>query len=200
VQHCLAQDTIQNQTEKNSQEDISELEMRVAELEKNSDESDVNMLEKMQLGISFGFNYYFNGQEQYYIKPDSTIGAYGKKRGVSGMLSALMGYKLSEKSSILLNVPLGDLSGNPNQALGIFNKKVAGGLGYGLNKGDISFIIVLNIFPYEKLALEIVEGKKYEQEPYTVADIENMPQEIAYSPSFTLGVCYHFFNTKFLGY
>lgn len=197
----IAQDTLGKITLPTQKPTIEILEARIQLLEKQvDDDKEQSLLENMQLGLSFGFNYFFNGEEHYYVKQDSTIGSYGKKQGVSGMLSALVGYKLNSKHSVLLNVPLGDLSSSPNQAIGVFNKKVAGGLGYGYNVSDLSFILVVNIFPYDKLALEIVQDKKFEQEPYTVAKLEDMPTTTAYSPSITIGVCYNFLKSGVLGY
>lgn len=190
---CPAQDSIVEQTsstKKQLQFKISYLEQRITELEKNSKESS-EFLNDVQVGLSFGFNYFLNGQQNYYIKPDSTIGTFGNSQGVSGMLSALLGYRIVEKYSVFLNVPLGDISPNPNQAIGVFNKKVAGGLGYGYNYKDLSLIVVVNIFPYEKLALEILEGQKLDLEPLSVLETEELPTVMAYSPSITVGVCYN---------
>ena len=194
-----AQDTLR-QTVLLKSTNVEALEKRMSLLEKQIEENESSILNNMQLGLSFGFNYFFNGEQHYFIKADSTLGVYGKKHGISGMLSALLGYKINERSSILLNVPLGDLSGNANQAIGVFNKKVAGGLGYGYNVGEVSFILVINIFPYEEVALEIIKNKKFEQEPFTVANTQEIPTTTAYSPSITLGVCYNFLKTGVLGY
>lgn len=197
----FAQDTLRKVIAPVSNLSIEILEARIKLLEKQAEEENKSgLLENVQLGLSFGFNYFFNGEQNYYIKQDSTIGVYGKKHGVSGMLSALVGYKIKPKHSVLLNVPLGDLSGSPNQAIGVFNKKVAGGLGYGYTISDLSFIVVVNIFPYDKLAIDIIENKKFEQEPFTVAKLEELPTTTAYSPSITIGVCYNFLKPGTLGY
>lgn len=89
------------------------------------------------------------------------MGSFGQSRGVSGMLSALIGYSINQKHSIYLNVPLRDFNAGNAAILGVFNRKVAGGIGYGYVVGTISFITVINIYPYEKPALEILEGKKF---------------------------------------
>mgnify|MGYP001106050743 CR=1 FL=1 len=46
----------------------------------------------------------------------------------------------------------------------------------------------------------IIENKKFEQEPFTVAKLEELPTTTAYSPSITIGVCYNFLKPGTLGY
>jgi hypothetical protein len=173
------------------QQQVQKLEKRILELETEKQAATTSVFQDIQVGLSFGFNYFLNGEQSYYLKQDSTIGAFGNKQGVSGMLSALLGYRILEKHSVFLNVPLGDISPNPNQAIGVFNKKVAGGLGYGFNYKDLSLIAVINIFPYRKPALELLENYKLEGEPLSVVDVQTLPSTMAYSPSITLGVCYN---------
>ena len=175
---------------------IDELYIRIEELENEQAEQNGFSFRNVQLGLSFGFNYYTNGPRGYYIQEDSSIGIYGKSRGYSGMLSALIGYKVSDKHSILVNVPLGDLSGNPNQTIGIFNKKIAGGLGYGYNIQNICIIGVVNMFPYEELAYDVVSNQKQTGEPYTIIDISEKPKESKVSPSVTVGICYNFIKPR----
>ena len=175
--------------------EIQDLAIRIDELEDKEEESG-ELLNHIQLGLSFGFNYYSNAPKGYYIQADSTIGIFGKTKGYSGMLSALFGYKISPKHSILVNIPLGDLSGNASQSIGVFNKKIAGGLGYGYNIRNLAIIGVINMFPYEELAYEVVSEKKQEGEPYTIIDITNLPKQSKVSPSITVGICYNFLKPK----
>ena len=143
-------------------------------------------------GLSLGFNYFFNNQPNYYIKPDSTIGVLGSPSGLSFLVSAIVGYKFNEKHSFIFNVPLGDFTRNSQNAIGLFNQKLAGGLGYGYHIAGVALIAILNISPYEKLAPELLDGKKIEGEIYSRIDLSNYPTSTAYSPSITLGMSYNF--------
>ncbi len=170
--------------------EIKILEFRIHQLE--ADENKVpNELSKVVFGLSFGFNGYVNGPKSFYIRDDSTLGPFGESKGVSGMLSALLGYSIGRKHSIYLNVPLSDFNFGNNATLGVFNRKVAGGIGYGYVVGSISFIAVVNIYPYEEPALDILEDKKYDQEPLTLAQLDDIPTVSRISPIITIGVCYH---------
>ncbi len=175
---------------------LAEIEQRLDDLESSTQKNEGAFVNNLQFGLSFGFNYFTNAAPRYYVQGDSTLGTYGKTRGVSGMLSALLGYKVSDKHSILINIPLGDISGNPNQAIGIFNQRVAGGLGYGYNIDKLSIIGVINVYPYEEVALDVVDGKKYEQEPLTLLDTSNLPKQSNVSPSLTVGICYYLFKPR----
>ncbi len=143
-------------------------------------------------GLSLGFNYFFNNPPNYYIKPDSTIGTIGTPKGVSFLVSAIIGYKFNEKHSFIFNVPLGDFTRNSQNAIGLFNQKLAGGLGYGYHISGVSIIAIINVSPYEKLAPELLDGKKIEGNVYSKIDLKDYPTSTAYSPSFTLGMSYNF--------
>jgi len=160
------------------------------------EENHKSTFKNVQVGLRFGFNAFTNGPKSYFIKEDSTIGEFGTTKGVRGMLSALVGYKLSEKHTIYLNIPLSDLTNGPNQTIGIFNKKVAGGLGYGYNIGKISIIGVVNIYPYEGLAIDVLSNNKFDQDTYTVLNGEDYPTVSKVSPSVTIGICYNFMQAK----
>lgn len=143
-------------------------------------------------GLSLGFNYFLNNPPNYYIKPDSTIGTIGSPKGLSFLVSAIVGYKFNEKHSFIFNVPLGDFTRNSQNAIGLFNQKLAGGLGYGYHISGVAIIAILNISPYEKLAPELLDGKKIEGDIYSKIDLNSYPTSTAYSPSFTIGMSYNF--------
>jgi hypothetical protein len=144
-------------------------------------------------GLSFGFNFFFNQAPQYYVKQDSTLGVYGNRRGMSFIISGVLGYKINEKHSILFNVPLQDFTADSQNAIGLFNKRMAGGLGYGMNLQQLTFMAIINISPYERLETDLLEGHKFqEQEVMSRLDLSNLPVSQAYSPSFTIGVSYNF--------
>ncbi|MFM9945865.1 MAG: hypothetical protein ACKVQB_11610, partial [Bacteroidia bacterium] len=149
-------------------------------------------------GLSLGFNYFFNNPPNYYIKPDSTLGSIGSKKGVSFLISAIVGYKFNEKHSFIFNVPLGDFTNNSQNAIGLFNQKLAGGLGYGFHISGVSIIGIINISPYEKIAPELLDGNKIEGEIYSIIDLSKYPTSTSYSPSFTLGMSYNFLGKPIL--
>lgn len=172
---------------------LASLELRIQTLESSLIKPSPSM-DKIQVGFSFGFNGFFNGPQSYYIQSDSTLGSYGNTRGVTGMIIALLGYNFKNNHTLYLNIPLSDLSPSEGATLGIFNRQIAGGLGYGFTIGSIALISVINIYPYEEPALDLLENKKYEQEPFTQADLEDVPMIGTISPSLTIGVCYHLIN------
>lgn len=146
------------------------------------------------LGLSLGFNCFINNPPEYYVKPDSSIGILGTPRGISFLISGIVGYKFNDKHSIIFNVPLGDFTKNQENAIGIFNQKLAGGLGYGYHLAAVSIITILNISPYQKIAPEIMAGVKSENETFTSIDSKDFPTTTAYSPSITVGLSYNFYN------
>lgn len=144
-------------------------------------------------GLSFGFNLFFNQAQQYYVQSDSTLGVYGKSNGVSFIISGVLGYKINERHSIIFNVPLQDFTGDSQTAIGLFNQRMAGGLGYGLNLQQLSFIAILNISPYHKVETDLLAEHKFaEERVMQKLEVENLPSTQAYSPSFTIGVSYNF--------
>ncbi|MFT7592385.1 MAG: hypothetical protein ACI9UJ_002321, partial [bacterium] len=143
-------------------------------------------------GIGFGFNYFTSSPPKYYIKNDSTIGEYGNENGLSFILSGFMAYKIKEKHSLIFNVPLGDVTNREEFKIGLFNQKMAGGIGYGRNLGNVSLIFIMNISPYEYIEKDLLLEEKFEMEKYTKIDPHDYPSSTRYSPSFTVGFSYNF--------
>ncbi len=121
----------------------------------------------MFFGIGFGFNYFTSSPPKYYVKNDSTIGEYGNENGLSFILSGFMAYKIKEKHSLIFNVPLGDVTNREEFKIGLFNQKMAGGIGYGRNLGNVSLIFIMNISPYESIEKELLLEEKFDMEKYT---------------------------------
>ncbi len=143
-------------------------------------------------GLGFGFNFFINSPPKYFIKPDSTIGSYGESNGVSFILSGFMAYKLDANNSLIFNVPLGDVTNREEFKIGLFNQKMAGGIGYGRNIGNISMILIVNMSPSEYIELDIIQQEKFEEEKYSKVNPSNYPSTTRYSPSFTIGFSYNF--------
>jgi hypothetical protein len=143
-------------------------------------------------GIGFGFNYFTTSPPKYYVKSDSTLGVYGNLNGLSFILSGFMAYKIREKHSLIFNVPLGDVTDREEFKIGLFNQKMAGGIGYGRNLGNVSLIFIVNISPYASIEEDLLEGEKFEYEKYTKIIPEDYPSSTRYSPSFTIGFSYNF--------
>ena len=143
-------------------------------------------------GIGFGFNYFTSSPPKYYVKNDSTIGEYGNENGLSFILSGFMAYKIKEKHSLIFNVPLGDVTNREEFKIGLFNQKMAGGIGYGRNLGNVSLIFIMNISPYESIESDLLADEKFEMEKYTKIDPQDYPSTTRYSPSFTFGFSYNF--------
>ncbi|MFT4521432.1 MAG: hypothetical protein ACI8ZN_000363 [Bacteroidia bacterium] len=144
------------------------------------------------VGLGFGYNYFLKGPKSYYVKPDSSLGSYGQARGTSFILSGFMAYKIKPKHSVIFNVPLGDFTNRDDFKIGLFNKKMAGGLGYGYNVGSVSMILIVNLSPYDVIEYEVLKNKKFSEEEYALILPENYPSTTAYSPSFTVGFSYNF--------
>lgn len=144
------------------------------------------------VGFGFGYNYFTNGPLSYYIKPDSTVAQYGKPNGMSFIFSGFVAYKINPKNSIIFNVPLGDITSRQDYRVGIFNKKMAGGLGYGYNMGSVSIIGIINISPYEELAFDLLTDEKFEGRKFSSLDMKDFPTVTKFSPSITIGFSYNF--------
>jgi len=164
-----------------------------------------NLIQKLKLyehgtywGLSLGFNYFFNNPPSYYLKPDSTIGILGSPNGISFLISGIIGYKFHDRHSFIFNLPLGDFTTNSATAIGLFNQKLAGGLGYGYHISGVSIIAIINISPFQKIAPELLEGKKIEGDIYSRIEANDYPTTTAYSPSFTIGMSYNFIRKPLL--
>jgi hypothetical protein len=143
-------------------------------------------------GVGFGFNYFTGSPPKYYVRKDSTIGEYGNQNGLSFILSGFMAYKIREKHSLIFNVPLGDVTNREEFKIGLFNQKMAGGIGYGRNLGNVSLIFIINISPYESIEKELLIDEKFDIEKYTKINPQDYPSVTRYSPSFTIGFSYNF--------
>lgn len=143
-------------------------------------------------GLGFGFNYFLNSPPNYYVASDSSLGKYGNESGISFILSGFIAYKIKEKHSLIFNVPLGDLTNRDEFKIGVFNQKMAGGIGYGRNLGDVSIICIVNISPYDQIEYEVLKDEQFEMAKYTPIDPADYPSSTHYSPSFTVGFSYNF--------
>lgn len=148
-------------------------------------------LNSVQLGFSCGFNYFFIDEPRYYVKPDSSIGHVGNGEGVSFIVSGILGYRISERHSVFFNIPLGDFSRSDGTGIGVFNRRAAGGLGYGYNIGKISAVFIVNISPYKQIEPEVLTDLKLSDGAYSSVSTENYPYQTRYSPSFTIGISYN---------
>jgi len=214
----LQTDTVPQSEQLHQQSSIQVLELKMQQLELNRqiellqrDTVDLNkeiqslQTENMELdnelkkykngvffGIGFGFNYFTSSPPKYYVKNDSTIGEYGNENGLSFILSGFMAYKIKEKHSLIFNVPLGDVTNREEFKIGLFNQKMAGGIGYGRNLGNVSLIFIMNISPYESIEKELLLEEKFDMEKYTKINPSDYPSTTRYSPSFTVGFSYNF--------
>lgn len=143
-------------------------------------------------GLGFGFNYFVNSPPKYYVTSDSSIGEFGSENGLSFILSGFMAYKVNEKHSLIFNIPLSDVTNREEFKIGLFNQKMAGGLGYGRNLGNVSLIFIMNVSPYNVLEKELLKDEKFEYEKYSLINPSDYPSTTKYSPSFTLGFSYNF--------
>jgi hypothetical protein len=148
-------------------------------------------LNSVQLGFSCGFNYFLTDEPRYFVRPDSSIGHVGSSEGVSFIVSGIIGYRITEKHSVFFNIPLGDFSRSDGTGIGVFNRRAAGGLGYGYNIGKISAVFIINISPYKQIEPEVLADLKLEDDTYSGVAIEDFPYQTRYSPSFTVGISYN---------
>lgn len=152
----------------------------------------------VKVGLSIGFNGFVNNQLDYLVRSDSTIRESGSRSGVSGIISAIVAIRLDErnKNNIIVNIPLGDFTSNPSQAIGLFNQRIAVGLGYARSLSKVSpnllFSASLNISPYEQIDYKEINSKKVKLPEYTKLKPENYGATIAYSYSLTIGIVYTF--------
>lgn len=199
VENALLKKKMDQYTEDSLQKCLT---LQNLENDNNDKEKKINGLNKklakytkgVKVGLSFGFNYFWNGQESYYVKEDSTLGSYGPTKGIAFMISGIVSYRFHEKHSLVFNIPLGDLGNSTGTPTGLFNKQVSGGLGYGYHFNNASVIFVVNISQFQKVETNLLRNKKFDAEPYSTVDISDLPTVKAYSPSLTIGISYNIFN------
>lgn len=149
-------------------------------------------------GISIGFNYFWNNQKNYVVGFDSTIHEFGAGKGLSGIVSGVLSIRMTEKNNhhILVNIPLGDFTSDANQAIGLFNKRMAVGLGYSYagfkNTPELSLSAIFNISPYKRIDYNLLSGIKFSEPYLTNLDPQRygVTSEVSYSIS--LGIVYSF--------
>ena len=144
----------------------------------------------VNLGLSLGFNFFLNNQLNYVVGLDSSIHQRGNSKGLSFILSGIISYRFDEHNTVIFNIPLGDFNGNSHAAIGLFNKRAAGGIGYGYQIGNVAFMGIINLSPYQKIEYDLFEGHKSSLPAFTSLPAEDYGTTIAYSPSFTIGVAY----------
>ena len=108
-------------------------------------------------GIGFGFNYFTSSPPKVLRQKRQHDRGVRKREWLElSFLSGFMAYKIKEKHSLIFNVPLGDVTNREEFKIGLFNQKMAGGIGYGRNLGNVSLIFIMNISPYESIEKELL--------------------------------------------
>lgn len=149
-----------------------------------------------KFGISVGFNFYTNNELDYTVKSDSTLRESGNSNGISIVLSAVSAFRLKNGNHIIFNLPLSDFVANPEKSIGLFNKRIAGGLGYGFNlakdKNSLaSFVVILNVSPYNDLNYNDLKNRKFEDlKEFDRLDPKNYGSSTNYTYSLTFGFSY----------
>jgi hypothetical protein len=156
----------------------------------------------VKFGLSIGFNGFIKNELDYVIRADSTVRETGNSSGISGLISAVIAIRLDpeNKNNLLVNIPLGDFTSDPTQAIGIFNSRIAVGLGYArsISKDSPNLLIgaSFNISPYEQIDFSEIKDRKFELQEFTRLNPENYGSTTSYSYSFTVGIVYTFNTSK----
>ncbi len=140
------------------------------------------------VGLAFGVNFDNKGEYNYYVKPDSTLYEKNVGKGGNGMVSAIASFefdinqvldslfnrkksdaeKLAELEKnkflpgtfkLLLNIPLTEtLLQDKENAIGLFNKKMALGFGLGIDllksknrKQSLTLFYIVNVSSVKKV-------------------------------------------------
>ncbi len=157
-----------------------------------------NVFTSVKMGLSIGFNGFFNNQLEYIVGEDGKLKERGNRRGASGLVSAVISIKLDSlaKHSVIINIPLQDFTSLQNQAIGIFNERLAVGLGYGRKISQISpnllATISFNISPYQALNYADIKEKEVDLPVYTRINPVDYGSYTAYTYSVTIGIVYNF--------
>jgi len=158
------------------------------------------------IGLAFGPNFDSKGDYTYLVSQDSTIQEKQVGIGANGMVSAVVSFEFKipfmEKTSqkifkwtesskenrpfpgsykFLLNVPLTEtLLQDKENAIGIFNKKVALGLGFGIDvlklangKQSLSIFYIANFSPIKKLDVDYYSDYKFKEGYPNKIDLNN---------------------------
>jgi len=99
---------------------------------------------------------------------------------------------------VVINIPLGDFTSNSDRAIGLFNNRIAVGLGYSMapfkDVPYLSFTGILNMSPFEKLDFETLKSEKVLLPKYTKLKPQDFGSTTDISYSFTIGIVYSFIN------
>ena len=156
----------------------------------------------VKIGLSIGFNRFVNNELDYIVRADSTVRETGNSSGTSGLISAVIAIRLDKenKHNAIINIPLGDFTSDPTQAVGIFNRRIAVGLGYArrISKDTPNLLLSgsFNISPYEQIDFSEIKDRKFNLQEFTRLDPKNFGSSTNYSYSFTFGIVYTFNNKK----
>jgi hypothetical protein len=157
----------------------------------------------VKLGLSIGFNYYWNNQVDYIVQANSQVKESGSPEGLSGIISGVVTIRLSSKDKFpqhnaVINIPLGDFTSSSDRAVGIFNNRIAVGLGYSLtpfkNAPNLSFTGIFNVSPYQKIDYDLIKDINFNLPTFTKLKPDDYGATTAVSGSFTIGVVYSFIN------
>ena len=109
-------------------------------------------------------------------------------------------YEFEDGALCDVNIPLGDFTSDPTQAVGIFNRRIAVGLGYArrISKDTPNLLLSgsFNISPYEQIDFSEIKDRKFNLQEFTRLDPKNFGSSTNYSYSFTFGIVYTFNNKK----
>jgi hypothetical protein len=157
----------------------------------------------VKLGLSIGFNYYWNNQVDYIVQANSKVKESGSPEGMSGIISGVVIIRLSKKNKFpqhnaVINIPLGDFTSGSDRAVGIFNNRIAVGLGYSLtpfeNAPSLSFTAIFNVSPYQKIDYDLIKDINFNLPTFTKLKPDDYGATTAVSGSFTIGIVYSFIN------
>lgn len=156
----------------------------------------------VKFGLSIGFNYYFNNQKDYIVQIDSTVKELGSGNGASGIISGVVSIRLTDdnRHNLVVNIPLGDFTSGSDRAVGIFNNRIAVGLGYAYapfqnSAPNLSFKAIFNMSPYQKIDYDLIQSSKVSLPNFSKLKPEDFGATSAVSYSFTLGIVYSFIGT-----
>jgi hypothetical protein len=176
---------------------------RLKEKNKELDSKLESYSSSVKIGLSIGFNYYWNNQVDYIVQPNSQVKESGSPEGMSGIISGVVTIRLSNKDKFpqhnaVINIPLGDFTSSSDRAVGIFNNRIAVGLGYSMspfeNAPNLSFTGIFNVSPYQRIDYDLIKDINFNLPTFTKLKPDDYGATTSVSASFTVGIVYSFIN------
>jgi hypothetical protein len=105
------------------------------------------------------------------------VNEYAKSKA-TGIVSALVTFKLSKKFNLHINIPLTEIDLSVDKAIKLFNKEISLGIGASYNiRERLSLGFIINFIPVDVPDDYVISHKKFTQTTYTEINVTDIPTQ-----------------------